>query len=403
MNDPGPRGAEDESDRSALEAFVLDNDDLEALENLNGGFNIFEAIGAIRHELRHSELLAFLLDPNENHGLGDAFLRRFLQKAIAHASPPLLSPIDLDVWDFDEVDIRREWSNIDILILDRRNHVAVIVENKVGSAEHSDQLGRYWTRVEREVPGYCIIGLFLTPDRIDASDARYVAIDYGLVADIVSRFAATHESTMGPDVRLVLNHYVQMLRRHIVSDPKIVELCQKLYRKHRRALDLIFQHRPDPRSGPMREVFEDFIRESPALTGDDSTRTYLRFTPTQWDRPNLANASGWTKTRRSLLFEVVFSPDRIFLKLTLGPGETALREAVFAVACARPEIFKSNNVKSLSPKWHQLYQRTLVDSKTLSSDEQDTVEAVGKHEWDAFLTLDLPAIISALGAVLETG
>ena len=36
-------------------------------------FNIFEAMGAVHVEVRHSEFLSFLLDPYQNHGLGDTF------------------------------------------------------------------------------------------------------------------------------------------------------------------------------------------------------------------------------------------------------------------------------------------------------------------------------------------
>src|SRR5688572_14064226 len=67
-------------DRQLLEAFVVENADLETLEGLIAQFNIFEAVGAVRQELRHSDFLAFLLDPRQNHRLGDAFVRRLLQK-----------------------------------------------------------------------------------------------------------------------------------------------------------------------------------------------------------------------------------------------------------------------------------------------------------------------------------
>lgn len=56
--------------RESLEAFVTDNPDLEHLEALLAQFNIFEAIGTVRHEVRHSDFLAYLLNPQENHGLG---------------------------------------------------------------------------------------------------------------------------------------------------------------------------------------------------------------------------------------------------------------------------------------------------------------------------------------------
>ena len=65
-----------ELDRKALEALVVDNPDLERLEALLDQFNIFEVIGATWQELRHSDFLTFLLDPQQNRGLGDAFLKR---------------------------------------------------------------------------------------------------------------------------------------------------------------------------------------------------------------------------------------------------------------------------------------------------------------------------------------
>jgi len=54
-----------EFDRRALEALVVDNPDFDRLKALLGQFNIFEAIGVVRRELRHSDFLAFLLNPQQ--------------------------------------------------------------------------------------------------------------------------------------------------------------------------------------------------------------------------------------------------------------------------------------------------------------------------------------------------
>ena len=56
----------DDANRKALEAFVVDNHELEQLEDLLIQFNIFEAVGAVWQELRHSDFLAFLPDPQQN-------------------------------------------------------------------------------------------------------------------------------------------------------------------------------------------------------------------------------------------------------------------------------------------------------------------------------------------------
>jgi hypothetical protein len=47
------------------------NADLETLEGLIAQFSIFDTIGAALQELRRSDFLAFLLDPQQNHRFGN--------------------------------------------------------------------------------------------------------------------------------------------------------------------------------------------------------------------------------------------------------------------------------------------------------------------------------------------
>ncbi len=47
--------------REALEKFVIDNRNLEELEQKISRFNIFEAIGMVRQEIKHSNFIQFLL------------------------------------------------------------------------------------------------------------------------------------------------------------------------------------------------------------------------------------------------------------------------------------------------------------------------------------------------------
>src|SRR5215212_1191844 len=125
--------------RRQLEALIIGNADLQELEARLGQFNIFEALGAARQELRHSAFLAFLLDPQQLHGWGDAFLKRLLQEALVteDRSGHGLAPIDIEVMDFDQLVAYRERHNIDIFLIDERNRLAIIIENKIDSGEHS--------------------------------------------------------------------------------------------------------------------------------------------------------------------------------------------------------------------------------------------------------------------------
>ena len=65
---------------------ITDLDRLSKEKYFSSGINIFEAAGLYRQEIRHSNVLAFLLRPQEKHGLGDAFLKRMIQKVLDNSS-----------------------------------------------------------------------------------------------------------------------------------------------------------------------------------------------------------------------------------------------------------------------------------------------------------------------------
>ncbi len=100
----------------ALQAFE-DDEDLQRLKVSQSRFNILDARGATHKELWHSDFLAFLLDPRQNHGLGDAFTKRLLGRAI-----PELSEIE----SLEDVSVRREYRYVDILIQDEQQEISTM-------------------------------------------------------------------------------------------------------------------------------------------------------------------------------------------------------------------------------------------------------------------------------------
>ncbi len=125
---------------TALEHFVVQNDDLLELEQRIGRFNIFDALGVARVEIRHSNFLAWLLDPAESHGQGSLFLRAILMDLLRDAPVEhrVLSPVELDGAELRGVEIQREWKHIDILITCQEPRFVIAIENKIDSGEHRD-------------------------------------------------------------------------------------------------------------------------------------------------------------------------------------------------------------------------------------------------------------------------
>ena len=390
-------------DRTALEAFVVDNPELEQLEALLEQFNIFEAIGAVRQELRHSDFLAFLLNPQENHGLGDAFLKRLLQKILVGTRDVIvpITPIDLDVWSLDHMLVLREWQNIDILLLDEAHKLAIIIENKINIREHSNQLVKYYDQVHQHYRNWNIIGLYLTPDgESPKSEARktYLPVDYSLVYKVLESLIENRTSILGTDIVTLIRHYTQMLRRHIVSESDVAELCRRIYQKHRRALDLIYEHRPDQQA-TIQTILEDLIQKKAdiALDAPDAhLKRHIRFVVQEWDVPILLEGKGWTPSHRILLFEFQNAVDSLKLYLYIGPGPEETRQKLFNMATHKKPLFKP--AKSINAMWNNIYQRSFLKPEDYEDASDDELEEKIREHWTAFLENDLTKIKAALKA-----
>lgn len=55
----------------AIDRFLADNPEFEKLSAGLSQFNVFRALKIEKLEIRHSNVLAWLLDPDESHGLSD--------------------------------------------------------------------------------------------------------------------------------------------------------------------------------------------------------------------------------------------------------------------------------------------------------------------------------------------
>jgi hypothetical protein len=384
------------TNQQVLEEFVVYNPELERLESILDEFNIFEAIGVVRQELRHSDFLAFLLDPAGNHGLDDRFLKRLLQKVLLAGTEQTLpiSLIDLDVWHLEGTQVKREVDNIDILLMNEANHLAVIIENKVDTGEHSDQLARYYQSVSQQYPDWRIIALYLTPSGENPSDPRFLSVSYRVIVDLVEKLVEDRASTLGVDVRTLMQHYAKMLRRHIVSDSEIDDLCLRIYQRHQRALDLIFERRPD-RLAHLSEEIEKLVRSTPNIHVRWRTRGEIAFHPVQWDTPVLQGPNGESAARLVIQFYLSINPRRVKILCWLCPGPVGLRQKLLDLALDHKPPFKPRS-GVLKKGWNSLYSRGLLSEPQMQSLETGLPNQEVAKQWDVFMKTDLPAIQEVL-------
>ena len=384
------------SPREALEAFAEQNADLARLESLLSRFNLFEAIGVVRQELRHSNLLAFLLDPTQSHGLRAVFLKELLQSVLSQTEvESVVSSSDLDSWRLDAATVHREWHHIDILVIDDVNRFAVIIENKIDTGEHSDQLNRYYDDVHSHYSSYKIVALYLTPDGNAPTSDRYYAVNYTQICQVIEKIVEERRSTLGSDILMLLEHYTQMLRRHIMSDSGVADLCRSIYRKHKQALDLILEHRPDQQAH-INEYAQQLIKNEVSIKPYYSKKSYIQFNPAAWDGSPLYRGA-YSTCPWFLYFQFNSEPNSLLIALLMTPGDQSHRERLFEVA--QKKQFQGCPARLTRLKgaggWSRLFEK-IVLRDTDYEKTQEEIELIISQKWVEFLRHDLPGITQAV-------
>ncbi len=342
------------------------HEDLERLEILvtkqRREFDALDFIGQLRFgrgrdlwgsEDFHSGVLAWLLDPMQNHGHGDQFLKDFLYRAgvrLAGYSS-----------DWSETEVIREWENVvdgqqgylDILIVNEAHQVLCAIENKVFSNEHSEQLTRYRLALENDYSAFTRYHVFLTP-RGDLAfreeeKGHWTPLTYSAVFDIVQQILENTGNSTNEDIRVFLRQYATALRRNIMPETSVPQLARKIYLEHWEAIDQIIAHKPDW-VAESKQWLKEAVSQHSEWKLDIESPNYVRFRSTDWDRYEATQTgSGWLPSKALLLSQFRFEPRRPRLDLALSPENESndrLRQWLFEAVRQHPRLFRP---KSTTP------------------------------------------------------
>ncbi|MCC6404546.1 MAG: PD-(D/E)XK nuclease family protein [Fimbriimonadaceae bacterium] len=377
-------GTADNADLKALEDFCVDNPDLEALEQLLGEFNIFEAAGLTDQETKHSRFLGFLLDPHNPHGLGTKFLTRILQAA-AKSAPETgsgVTALDLELMDMSDAAVACETDNIDIEVQSPANKFVVVIENKIKARQHSDQLDKYHRRTKVKFPGWRVLFVLLSKAGQEQDrDGRYLTLSYDTVAEITRSVA---ESAMGPEVALAMKHYEKLLRRHVVSDAIQDELCQRIISKHRKALTILAKQMGDPAKQAVATI-EAIMCEQ----GFEVKKGFL--VPQSWvDWMPAGSTRPWLVS-----FWVENSVRASAIQLEIGPtDDKALRAAMVSAAKTYGKPFRKFGTSK--DVFTRILRLSLSNTKFEDAEDVDQWRDAVKERLKSFVTAALPIVTKVL-------
>jgi hypothetical protein len=341
--------------------------------------NIFSALGIGKHEIRHSNFLAWLLNPNESHGIGDLFLTQFLRDIVLDEKCKEISLIDLPDLNLNKTVIYREWNNIDLVL--QIDNIVIAVENKFLSTEHSDQLKRYKKIIEASFVKERKIFVYLTPDGDEASEKdAYINYSYERILEILEELILLHKSSLNNSTILYISDYINAVKLLVMENSPINDLAIKIYNNHKELLDLIFEVKPDS-IRLLDNVVRTFV-ESKGLILGSQAKGYVRFLPKELNEiipkvQNKGSNKGWP-LKESFLFEISnWSEKRMSLKAVVSPGDKKCRDLLSQVLSKVP-----GSQKPSGEQWLTFYQINIPINYTMLSEKgEETINEILKTEW----------------------
>ena len=349
-------------------------------------------------------MLSWLLSPQETHGLGDKFLKKFLIYATNGTNLEIannLNPIDVDLMDLSDSLVYREKNNIDILLISEKNRLVFAIENKISTGEHSNQLNRYRELLQKEFgPTYHYILIFLTPEGLEPTDTEnWISMDYSFVLNELNKLLSIYEI---PDkAKVYIDDYIKAIRRNVVEDKELKDLCKKIYFKHKEAFDLIFENKPDIYSDISDYIF-NYLKENEErfniTVWNEYSKNYIRFTPNELvEKYGTMGSEEWCHNKNMIGFEIQnFENCDLAVKVILGPCKpefAEVRQHLFELGLANNWKMKGKN---LNNKWKTIKSNNLVLKEKLCLENMEFVEDLIEIPIENYVNNELPKIVKIL-------
>ena len=211
--------------------------------------NIFEILKIKNMEIRHSNFLGWLLDPEESHNLENEFLKGFVQEGI---NKNKYTEITVDIDLIDSVKIEREYKDIDLLI--ESHNVVFCIENKIFSNEHSDQLKKYKKIVQKEFPNKEKVFIYLTPSGKPSQQETelYLPISYSVVLEVLKHL---NIKKIDKNAQIYILDYIATLEKDILKNNELKAPLSKLHLEYGEFIKQILEKRNTSQSKE-REIYK---------------------------------------------------------------------------------------------------------------------------------------------------
>ena len=222
----------------------------EELDRMFKAFNPLKVMRMDSHEIRHSNVLAWLLDHEENHGLNSVFIEKFISKLLMKPendrfvsdSAFFLKTLSMkfDDWKVEREKLTSQKRSIDLVLSSAENKTVIVIENKFYSSQSPRQLDDYLEFAMKEYEGYTIIPVFLTLLDEEAANDQYWALNYADIADILEFILKFHKEAISGEVFVFLRNYLSILQERFAPDEERLVLAEAIYEKHGESITALY-------------------------------------------------------------------------------------------------------------------------------------------------------------------
>lgn len=379
--------------------FLLDTKALEILESKLKEFNPFSIMKIENYEIRHSNILSWLFNPIENHHLSDKVLKKFLLEVILN-NEALKIPFsirDIYLLSFTDVEVYREYKNIDIFIKSEKNKTIILIENKIKSKESPGQLTKYFEYVKTNYKEYKIIPILLTVHGDEPiGDEKYLMFSHESLYDIIKNIIYLEQENINTKVVDFITYYLKSMEIILMENDEIINLCKDIYRKHKDAIDIINKYATTSILNP---VLDDFIKDKNDIEEFTRTNYNLWFLPKDlinilpqmnhnWQSPFPLSFWFWFGMDRNsigLILEVGpwdNSEDRLNFMKHLDSKDIKFNKKALTIDAKYTRIFsKYNKFSDWESESDILEEMNKLYSETEKEQLKNIIEIIKKYNW----------------------
>ncbi len=355
---------------NTLNKFIINNNKLELLESKLNSFNPFRVLKIDKFEIRHSNFLAWVFNPKENHGFQDKILKKTLCDIIIHNEDKNLLTDSYEIYkhNFNDTKIYREYKNIDLLAVSKSNKLVLLIENKVNSKESKNQLNKYLEIVKREFSGYKLIPVFLTLNGNQSSNETYCTYDYEKIYQILKFSLEMNKDNINNKIIDFINYYLKIVEVMIMEDEDVKKLCKEIYNEHKEAIDLINQYISSSSFSPATEIFKEKHKNILEIAIKNNT---FWFIPEDFCKylPNNITDNWDSYYPVSFWFEKLQADSKLILHFEIGPLKDAnIRLKLMTFLKENDFEIKERALKA-SSKYTRIFNETISFKKWDNKEE----------------------------------